>query len=108
MLHNKAMPNCDEVYFFSLKKTRKIDDIRANKNISLAFQNKENTTFIQQRGIAEIVEDKETMTRHWDKNLLTWWKEGANTPDICMIRVQVKQIRCWHEGVETIIEPANK
>lgn len=106
MLHNKTIGyNDGNLYFFSMKDTRKVRDIKENPTISLTYQNTENTLFIQVHGKAKLCEKPEEMAPYWDKQLDLWWSQRENTPQICMIHIHVSWIRYWSQGKDCTIEP---
>lgn len=104
MLQNKEAAYDGNLYFFSMKDTRKVLDLEKNPNISLTYQDKENTLFIQIHGMGEIVEKPDEMAPFWDKKLDLWWPQQEHTPEICMIRIRVSRIRYWHQGKDCTME----
>jgi general stress protein 26 len=104
MLQNKETEYNGYLYFFSLEDTRKVRDLSDIPTISLTYQDKENTMFLQIHGEGEIVNLPAEMAPHWDKKLDTWWHNREDTPGMCMIRVKVSWIRYWHQGKDVIIE----
>lgn len=104
MLQNKEALYDNNIYFFSMKDTRKIRDLEKNPTISLTYQDKENTLFIQVHGKGEIVEKSEEMEPYWDKKLNLWWSQQQHTPGICMIRIRISHIRYWHQGKDCTVE----
>jgi general stress protein 26 len=104
MLQNKEAEYDGYLYFFSLKDTRKVRDLNDIPTISLTYQDKEGTLFLQAHGEGEIVDSIEAMTPHWDKKLNLWWHEQEHTPGMCMIRVKVAWIRYWYQGKDVVFE----
>jgi general stress protein 26 len=104
MLQNKEAEYNGYLHFFSLKDTRKVRDLNDIPTISLTYQDKENTMFLQVHGEGEIINSTAEMAPHWDKKLDTWWHERENTPEMCMIRVKVTWIRYWNQGKDYVFE----
>lgn len=104
MLHNKSAQFDGKVYYFSMQDTRKVRDLNENPNISLTYQNRDNTLFLQLSGKGEVVYDSEKMKPHWDNSLDLWWKERERTPGMCMVCIHVSKARVWHEGKDVIVD----
>jgi general stress protein 26 len=103
MLQNKEAEYDGYLYFFSREDTRKVRDLNDIPTISLTYQDKENTMFLQAHGEGEIVHSPAEMAPHWDKKLDTWWHEREYTPGMCMMRVKVSWLRYWYQGKDVVI-----
>ena len=104
MLQNKAVEFDGFLYFFSLINTRKVRDLNDIPTISLTYQDKEGTTFLQLHGEGELTNSTKEMAAHWDHNLDKWWPLKEHTEQLCMIRMKVLWARYWHQGKDLVLE----
>ena len=104
MLQNKEAEFDGYLYFFSLEDTRKVRDLNDIPTISLTYQDKEGTKFLQLHGEGEITNSTKEMAAHWDSNLDKWWALREHTEGMCMIRVKVSWARYWHQGQDLVFE----
>lgn len=86
-------------YFFTWKDSRMVEDIGRDAKVSLGFQGKDGL-FVAVEGKATVTEHRPTMAPHWTLDLDQWFKEGLDTPGLCMIRVEAQRIAYWKEGQE--------
>ena len=100
MLASRPMSNNSDVkydgtsYFFTEKKSRLVSDIKKNKNVNLAFTNR-NKLFVSVTGNARLTSDQKEMESHWNPDLDKWFKKGVKTPGVVMIEVKAKAIKLW-------------
>ena len=86
-------------YFFTWKDSRMVEDIGRDAKVSLGFQG-QGGLFVAVEGKATVTEHRPTMAPHWTPGLEQWFKEGLETPGLCMIRVEAQRIAYWKEGQE--------
>ncbi len=85
----------EHIFFFCMKNSQKIIDLRENNHISLSYQDNSKENYIHIIGKADITEDVATMQSKWDKQLNTWWPNEAQTEGMSMIKVKINSIRYW-------------
>lgn len=111
----RTMSPCVEndmsIWVATLSSSRKVQQIRKNLKVSLAFvvpPNGEQSATVM--GEAEIVEDMEQKKRIWD--LLSYdpsqfFPEGPESDDFCLLKINIKKIE-WRdswEGGTKVYEP---
>ena len=97
-------------YFFSYADSRKIEDLRADPQVTLSYTGAMgmlggSPLFVAVEGKAELSEDKTTFAEHWTKDLDRYFPDGIDTPGVVMIEVRAKSIRYWDgndEGTLTV------
>ena len=98
---SRPMSNNGEVdydgtsYFFTWKKSRMVREIKKNAQVGLEFVNSTllKKTFLSVKGKAKLIDDKEKMREHWNKDIEIWFEDGLDTPGIVMIEVKAKFIK---------------
>jgi general stress protein 26 len=77
---------------FSFSTTQEIEDGAA---VRLAYVSGDNRTFVSITGTATLVEDAAKARALWSPSLGDWFPEGAEDPDIALLRVDVVKAEYW-------------
>jgi general stress protein 26 len=95
--------SCDKIYIATSRRSRKMDQIRRNPKVSLAFvdlpRGDKAATVI---GRATVVDVREEKRRLWDLagfDLSFHFPEGPEALDLCFLRILVVQIE-WRDRWE--------
>lgn len=91
-------------YYFTLDKTRTVDDIERDATVGLSFQGSESLfgkppLFISVEGQAALIRDKLAFEAHWTSGLDAWFEQGVDTPGLVLIKVHATRIHYW-EGMD--------
>ena len=82
-------------WFYSLEESEVVKELRSNPNVCLSFQGSD-MLYITLTGNAKLINDKETLKKHWVSSLDRWFKDGADTHGIIMIHVKASNAKYWH------------
>jgi len=105
MSHDEDAEYDGNSYFFSLRDSHLVKDLKKNKHVNLVF-NGRNKLLISVSGKAKLIKDRQLMKEHWAKNLKEWFKDGLDTPGIVMIKVEAQKIKYWKKNKEEEIQVA--
>lgn len=105
-LASRPMSNNGEVeykgdsFFFSYDSARTISDIERDPNVGMTLTVSKGLLgkppiFIAIKGTAELIRDKEAFREHWVPDLERWFKQGADTPGLVLIKVRADRIHYW-------------
>jgi general stress protein 26 len=78
---------------FSFSTTQEIKD---GAPVRLAYVSGDNRIFVAVAGTATLVEDTTKSKALWDPSLSGWFPEGAEDPDIVLLRVDVVKAEYWN------------
>jgi general stress protein 26 len=100
MSNNRQVEFDGDAYFFTCGDTRTVADIERDPQVGLAYQGKSGMLgvkpfFITVEGDGELIRDKARFAEHWTKDLDAWFKQGAETPGLTMIKVRAKRLHYW-------------
>lgn len=111
---NRPMSNNGDVeyngssYYFTFERARTVADIERNSKVALGFTSEggifSKGVYVAVEGQAELIRDKDQFKAHWTPSLDRWFKNGADTPGIVLIRVKAKRLTCWEGEDERTIE----
>lgn len=83
------------VYFFTFEDTDKIQHIKKNPRVNLAYSAPDQQTYVSLKGKAEESKDRAKMEELWSPELKAWFPEGLETPGITLIKVRVESAEYW-------------
>lgn len=83
------------ISFFSRKDSDKNVDIQMDNKVQLFYANKDSAEFLSIYGEAEIMEDPAEAKRLWTPLAKTWFNEGADDPQLTIIRVHPVDAYYW-------------
>ncbi len=86
------------LYFFCMKNSQKIVEIKSDNRVAISYQDKETGVNLHILGKATLIDQPKEMQKHWDKKLNVWWQKEENTDGICMIIVKIEKFRYWTIG----------
>ncbi|MEJ7933875.1 pyridoxamine 5'-phosphate oxidase family protein [Sphingobium sp. AN558] len=111
MSNNRDVDYDGDSWFFTTDDTQMVADIASDPKVGLSFQGKAGMFglrpfFIAIEGQAELIRDKDSFEAHWTKDLDRWFKQGAETPGLVLIKVHATSAHYWdgEEEGEVLIE----
>ncbi|WP_373531336.1 pyridoxamine 5'-phosphate oxidase family protein [Vampirovibrio sp.] len=87
---------CD-LWFVTGLDTPKMDEIRSNDQVLVAFQNR-NDQFLTLSGRADMVQDPEKTEELWGDSLKLWFPQGQSDPNLILLRVRAEHGDYWDRG----------
>ncbi len=103
MSNNKDVTYEGESFFFSMEDTRKIEDIKTNKNVTLCYEGEKGLNIIV-TGKARLLTSKTSFREHWVDSLNQWFEKGIDTEGLILIAVKAEGIHYWENYKEGDIE----
>ncbi|KQQ04123.1 MULTISPECIES: pyridoxamine 5'-phosphate oxidase family protein [unclassified Rathayibacter] len=82
-----------DLWFFTQDPSPKVDDIRANPSVNVAFESKKG--YLSVAGSATIVHDAAKVDELWTPSVSAWFPEGKEDPTIALIRVAAETVELW-------------
>lgn len=100
MSNNRDVDYDGDSWFFACDDTRMVEDIARDPQVGLSLQGKSGMLglrpfFIAIEGRAELIRDKAAFAEHWTRDLDMWFKQGADTPGLVLIRVYGERAHYW-------------
>lgn len=86
-----------DLWFFTFEDTAKIEEIRENSNVNIAYADKKDT-FVSIRGTAEVVKDDAKKEALWNKAYEAVFDTHYDDPKLVLIKVQVESAEFWESG----------
>ncbi|MBC7545297.1 MAG: pyridoxamine 5'-phosphate oxidase family protein [Candidatus Sericytochromatia bacterium] len=84
-----------DLWFVSALDTEKIAEIRANPKIGVVYFRDRDNAYVSLSGDAQIREDRQLIHDKWQESWRPWFPEGPDQQNICMIKVDAKEVEMW-------------
>jgi general stress protein 26 len=84
------------VWFFTLGKSLKVSEMESHgQQVNLSFSNPSKQTYLSLSGVGSLTKNRSDMESRWKSDLKTWFPQGLDTPDLCLLKVCVNQAEYW-------------
>jgi len=87
-----------ELVFFTAADSRKIEEMRANPDVNLAYANPGKQIYISVRGNATIDRDRATIDELWSAMQKIFFPQGKDDPNLVVLRVRVRDAAYWESA----------
>jgi general stress protein 26 len=92
------------IWFLASKSSEKIKSLRYDERAHLVFAHPGKEMYLDIKGSAEVVENKETIKRIWTPLAKAWFPGGADDPDICAINIRPEAGFYWDTQHGKVVE----
>lgn len=103
-MHNHKADEAGDLWFFSRARTPKVDELRKDHQVNLAYSDPSNQNYVSVAGVAEIVTDTAKIKELWSEGLRTWFPAGPDDPNIALIRVHPSGGEYWDSPSQTVLQ----
>ncbi len=93
-----------DLWFFTSDKTHKVDEIRADPRVAVAYAKPEDNVFVSVSGTADVSYDRAKMEELWSPILKAWFPEGLDDPTLCLLKISVDQAEYWDSPSSTLVQ----
>jgi general stress protein 26 len=83
------------LWFFTSTETGKVQSIRNDQRINLAYASPKDSKFVSVGGTASIVKDEAKAKELWNPAMKAWFPKGVNEADLVLIKVQLDSAEYW-------------
>ncbi|MBV9076690.1 MAG: pyridoxamine 5'-phosphate oxidase family protein [Methylobacteriaceae bacterium] len=103
-MYNHQADETGDLWFFTRARDPKVQEIRRDAEVALAYADPSNQNYVSVSGTAEIVTDKDKVKDLWSEGLRTWFPKGPDDPNIALIRVHPKSGEYWDSPSQTVMQ----
>ena len=93
-----------DLWFFTSDKTHKVDEIKQDSRVNVAYAKPGDNTYVSVSGRGEIVRDRAKVEELWSPILKAWFPDGLDDPTLCLLKVSVEEAEYWDSPSSTIIQ----
>ncbi|QJW90406.1 pyridoxamine 5'-phosphate oxidase family protein [Spirosoma taeanense] len=92
------------MWFFTYDNSHKVDEVRQNNHVSVAFSDPGNEVYVVTTGLAEVVRDKAKIDELWSDLLKTWFPNGKDDPHVALMKVTTHAGEYWDRPGGTMVK----
>lgn len=85
------------IWFFSHINTEKVEAIRTDHRVNLAYSDADSQRYVSITGRCELVRDHVKAKQLWKPVYETWFPKGIDDPNLILLKVHVQEAAYWHE-----------
>jgi len=93
-----------DLWFFTSDDTHKMDEIKADDRVNVAYSKPDDNCYVSVSGNAEMVKDRAKIEELWSPILKAWFPDGLDDPHLCLLKVSVEQAEYWDAPSSKIIQ----
>lgn len=94
MSNNRQVAYDGTNWFFTWEKSRMARDVQRDSKVMVTYSGNPGL-WVAVQGDAQLVDDRDTLAKHWDPELERWFGQGIDTPGITLIKVTATRITYW-------------
>jgi general stress protein 26 len=91
------------LWFFTDKRSRKVDELESNDRVLLAYADWDSQNYVSVDGRARIVEDRQKIAELWSEGMRIWFPQGKDDPNIALLAVTVDSAEYWDSPSSTMV-----
>jgi general stress protein 26 len=84
------------IWFFSHTNTEKVEAIRTDHRVNLAYSDGDSQRYVSISGGCELVRDHVKARELWKPVYGTWFPKGIDDPNLILLKVHVQEADYWH------------
>jgi general stress protein 26 len=83
------------LWFFSANKSEKVEAIKSDRRVNLAYADAGSQRYVSITGDAEPVRDHLKAKELWTSAYEKWFPKGLDDPNLILLRIQVREAEYW-------------
>jgi len=83
------------LWFLTFKDSSRLSEIGENDHVLVSYVRPSRYEFVSMSGCARLVDDRAKVREVWREGFSVWFPDGPNSPNIALIEIDVKTIKCW-------------
>jgi general stress protein 26 len=98
--HTRPMATIDveddgTLWFFTDIRSIKVEEVTTTKQVHLAYAHPGKDSYLDIRGTATVVTDKELVKNKWKPFVKAWFPDGAEDPNLGLLKVNPHKSYYW-------------
>ncbi|MES2734605.1 MAG: pyridoxamine 5'-phosphate oxidase family protein [Bacteroidota bacterium] len=108
VLRSRPMASIDidadnNIWFFTKEDSEKIEEVNHYAQVSLAYADIDNQTYVSISGTGSISRDKEKMQELWNPMVKAWFPKGLEEPNIALLQVKIHEAEYWDANASRMV-----
>jgi general stress protein 26 len=85
----------ERLWFFVDATSPKVDEIRRNAKVNVAYASQDRNTYVSLAGDARLSQDRARIASFWSDALKAYFPRGCDDPDLALIEVSPRTAEYW-------------
>jgi general stress protein 26 len=85
----------ERLWFFTSARSPKIQEIKRNKKVNVAYASKDRNVYVSVTGDARMNKDRARIDEFWSDAYKAFWPRGKEDPDVVLLEVTVRSVEYW-------------
>jgi len=94
----------DCIYFFTDRYSGKLNEIREDSSVNLAYSNPDSNDYLSVSGTAQILENSKLVDEMWSPFMKAWFPKGKESERLRLLKVTPKRAEYWDASSSKIVE----
>jgi len=109
-IHSRPMavvetPFDGTLWFFTRKSAGKVEHVRGDQRVNVAFADPDSDRYVSLSGHATIVRDASKNRELWSPALVAWFPGGPEDRDLVLMKIEVDAAEYWDSHVGAMVRP---
>jgi general stress protein 26 len=92
-----------EVWFLTRQDSGKVNEIRHDAHVNIAYANPKDSSFVSLSGRAQVSKDRAKIHELWNPLYKAWFPKGEDDPEITLLKVTVEDAEYWDAPSNAIV-----
>ena len=92
-----------ELWFFTQFDDPKVEEIRGNPQVNVAFSAPDNNRYVSVTGTGTTIQDAKRCELLWTSDCEPWFPQGPNDDNLALIKVEIDQAEYWDAQRHTMV-----
>jgi len=107
-LHSRPMSSSGDIdpdgdiWFFTGASSHKVSEIKDTPRVNVSFADPQNQNYVSITGRARLIRDRKKIAELWQPQLVRWFPEGKEDPNLALLRVKIEKAEYWDSPSSTI------
>ncbi|HEV7491904.1 MAG TPA: pyridoxamine 5'-phosphate oxidase family protein [Rhodanobacteraceae bacterium] len=97
-LQTLKFDSADELVFFTAADSRKVEELRANPDVNIAYANPGKQIYVSVRGAVRIDRDRAAIDALWSPAQKIFFPQGKDDPNLVVLHVRVRDAAYWESA----------
>lgn len=102
-MYNQEADEQGDLWFFTQIQSPKVTEVSRDNEVNIAYADPSKQHYVSVSGKAEVVRDKRIIEEKWTEGLRTWFPQGADDPQIALLRVHPLKGEYWDSPSSTVL-----
>ena len=91
-------------WFFTKASGDKVEEIKEDSRVNLAFACREDGDYLSASGTARINRRQDLIDKYWNPFVAAWFPEGKDSPSCTLMEIKVTQAESWESNSNKMVQ----